>query len=117
MGYKPSDKLLSVYADLLVNMALNSGEGVEPGEVVQCLVPDLAKPMYGALQRAPAQRGADVYARSGPKAQLKREGGSRIVPSPASSGPPTHPRKGPSCGERLVSLSAISAKEIHRGFS
>ncbi|OGV96520.1 thermophilic metalloprotease (M29) superfamily [Microgenomates group bacterium RBG_16_45_19] len=50
--YKPDRFILQKYADLLVNFALNSGRGVKPGEVVQVLVPDVAKPFYGALQRS-----------------------------------------------------------------
>jgi aminopeptidase len=46
------DDLLSKYASVLVRFALNSGKGIKPGEVVYCNVPDLAKPMYGALQVA-----------------------------------------------------------------
>jgi aminopeptidase len=41
---------LNSYADILVRYALGSGNGVKPGEVVYCAVPDVAKPMYGALQ-------------------------------------------------------------------
>ena len=46
----PNQKILTKYADLLVNFALNSGGGVKPGEVVYCVVPELAKPLYGHLQ-------------------------------------------------------------------
>lgn len=58
MSFQPSDLILEKYADVLVNFALNSGEGVRPGEVVQCLVPDVAKPMYGALQKKLLMAGA-----------------------------------------------------------
>ena len=43
--YQPSRELLGKYADVLVKFALNSGKGVEPGEVVQVVIPDVAKPM------------------------------------------------------------------------
>jgi aminopeptidase len=47
--YKPSKKIIKKYADVLVKFALNSGEGIKKGEVVQCVVPDVAKPMLMAL--------------------------------------------------------------------
>lgn len=50
VNYQPTQSLLQKYADVLVNYALNSGKGVLPGEVVQCLVPDIAKPLALALQ-------------------------------------------------------------------
>jgi aminopeptidase len=56
--YRPSDELLEKYADVLVNFALHSGEGVRKGEVVQCVVPDVAKPMYGMLMKKILEAGA-----------------------------------------------------------
>jgi len=56
--YTPDDDVLSKYADILVKFALNSGGGVKKGEVVQCLVPDVAKPFYGALQTSILTAGA-----------------------------------------------------------
>jgi aminopeptidase len=54
----PSQKVLANYADILVNFALNSGSGVRKGEVVQCYIPDVAKPLYGHLQSAILKAGA-----------------------------------------------------------
>lgn len=48
--YIPPKKIIQRYAQVLVRYALNSGEGVKPGEVVQCVVPDVAKPIALALQ-------------------------------------------------------------------
>lgn len=59
----PSNLIFKKYADVLVNFALNGGEGVKPNEVVQILVPDVAKPMYGALQHAILKAGAHVLGR------------------------------------------------------
>lgn len=50
--YVPSRTILERYADVLVNYALNSGLGIRPGEVVQVVIPDVAKPLYGPLQSA-----------------------------------------------------------------
>jgi len=48
--FKPSKTILQKYADILVNFALNSGQGVKPGEVVLCLIPDIAKPLALEIQ-------------------------------------------------------------------
>lgn len=56
--YQPSKTILTRYADVLVNFALNSGRGVKKGEVVQCIVPDVAKPLLAALQESILEAGA-----------------------------------------------------------
>ena len=58
MSYQPSAELLDNYANVLINFALNSGEGVKPGEVVQLRVPECAKPLLVALRRAVLKAGA-----------------------------------------------------------
>ena len=58
MSYHPPADLLDNYANVLINFALNSGEGVKPGEVVQLRVPECAKPMLVALRRAVLKAGA-----------------------------------------------------------
>lgn len=58
MSYEPSAELLDNYANVLINFALNSGEGVKPGEVVQLRVPEVAKPLLVALRRAVLKAGA-----------------------------------------------------------
>jgi aminopeptidase len=57
-SYLPSTEILEKYAQVLVNYALNSGEGVKHGEVVQCIVPDIAKPLALALQNTLLKAGA-----------------------------------------------------------
>ncbi|MBD3250142.1 MAG: aminopeptidase [Candidatus Pacebacteria bacterium] len=57
-SYQPSADILKKYADVLVNFALNSGQGVKPTEVVEILVPDVAKPLALALQNTTLQAGA-----------------------------------------------------------
>lgn len=56
--FVPSQQILIRYAQVLVNYALNSGEGVRPGEVVQCTVPDIAKPLALTLQNEILKAGA-----------------------------------------------------------
>jgi aminopeptidase len=56
--YTPEKTILKLYADILVKFALNSGEGVKRGEVVQCLVPDVAKPFLVELQNSILESGA-----------------------------------------------------------
>jgi len=48
--YEPSSLIIERYADVLINFALNSGEGIKRGEVIQCVVPDVAKSFALALQ-------------------------------------------------------------------
>jgi aminopeptidase len=62
-SYKPSKKLLEKYSDVLVNFALNSGRGVKKGEVVMCVVPDVAKDMALALQNIILKAGAQPIIR------------------------------------------------------
>lgn len=58
MSYQPSDEILEKYADVMINFALNSGEGVKKGEVVQLRVSEVAKPLLVALRRAVLKAGA-----------------------------------------------------------
>lgn len=57
-SYLPSQDILNNYAQVLVNFALNSGQGVKKGEIVQCVVPDVAKPLALALQNTLLKAGA-----------------------------------------------------------
>ena len=58
MSYQPSEELLEKYADVMINFALNGGEGVKNGEVVQLRVSEVAKPLLVALRRAVLKAGA-----------------------------------------------------------
>jgi aminopeptidase len=58
-----SQEILRKYADVLVNFALNSGEGVKKGEVVRIVVPDVAKPLALELQNAVLKAGAQPIMR------------------------------------------------------
>lgn len=55
--YIPSQKILKNYAHVLINYALNSGEGIKKGEIVQCVVPDIAKPLALLLQNTILESG------------------------------------------------------------
>jgi aminopeptidase len=48
--YQLPTKYVQRYAQILVHFALNSGRGMQPGEVVLCAVPDVAKPLALELQ-------------------------------------------------------------------
>ena len=48
--YQPSQELLQKYAQVLVNFALNSGRGLQEDEVVELIVPDVAKSLALFLQ-------------------------------------------------------------------
>jgi len=56
--YQPSQKILDKYADVLVNFALNSGQGVKKGEVVFLQVPESAKQLLSSLQRSILRSGS-----------------------------------------------------------
>ena len=56
--YCPSQKILDKYASVLVNFALNSGQGVKKGEVVFLQVPESAKPLLISLQKTVIKAGA-----------------------------------------------------------
>lgn len=55
--YTPSQEILKKYADILVKFALNSGAGVKPGEVVQVIIDDVAKPFIAPLHRSILEAG------------------------------------------------------------
>jgi aminopeptidase len=61
--YTPSAKILENYAKVLVNFALGKKEGINPGDVVECLVPDIAKPLAIALQKQILQAGGHMMLR------------------------------------------------------
>jgi aminopeptidase len=61
--YQPPQEIIERYADVLINFALNSGKGVQKGEVVQCAVPDVAAPLGLALQNAVLRAGAHPIVR------------------------------------------------------
>jgi aminopeptidase len=60
MSYTPPAEVLERYAAVLVDFALGSGEGVQPGEVVRVVAPESAKPLYVALNRAVWRAGGHV---------------------------------------------------------
>jgi len=53
----PPEDILEKYARLLVDFALNSGEGIKKGEVVLLQVPESAKPLLIHLRRAVLKSG------------------------------------------------------------
>ena len=58
MSYQPSKEILDKYADVLVNFALNSGNGVKKNEVVFLQVPESAKVLLISLQKTILKAGA-----------------------------------------------------------
>lgn len=61
--YTPPTEILDAYARVLVHFALGNKEGIAKGEVVQVMVPDIAKPLASALQRILLKAGAHVLMR------------------------------------------------------
>lgn len=58
MPYVPEPELLQKYADILINFALNSGDGVRAGESVLIVVPESARQMYVPLRTSVLLAGA-----------------------------------------------------------
>ena len=63
LTYTPSQEILDAYARVLVHFALGSKEGINSGEVVQVMVPDIAKPLAKSLQKTLLKAGAHVLMR------------------------------------------------------
>ncbi len=61
--YVPPQPILRKYAEVLVNFALGQKEGIRHGEVVQCLVPDIAKPLAKELQSVILEAGGHMLLR------------------------------------------------------
>jgi len=57
--YKPAQKILEKYADVLINFALNSGKGVKKDESVFLNVSESAKPLLIELRKAVLRAGAN----------------------------------------------------------
>lgn len=61
--YSPPQEILKKYAQVLINFALGNKEGILKGEVVECIVPDVAKPLALELQNAILKAGGHVLMR------------------------------------------------------
>jgi len=58
--YTPSQRILERYADVLVNFALNGGNGIKSGEVVHLVCYEAAKPLFMELKRAIYKAGGHI---------------------------------------------------------
>ncbi len=61
--YTPSQQILEKYAHVLINFALGNEEGILKNEVVECIVPDVAKPLAKELQKAILKAGGHTLMR------------------------------------------------------
>lgn len=66
MSYRPSEKILKKYADVLVNFALGGGKGIKKGDVVRVSSSESAKPLYIAVCNAIVDAGGHVIGNYGP---------------------------------------------------
>lgn len=64
--YLPNEKILKIYADVLVNFALGGGKGIKKGEVVRVSASESAKPLYLAVCNAVIDAGGHVLSNYGP---------------------------------------------------
>lgn len=76
--YRPDQKTLKKYADVLIKFALNGGEGVKKGEVVVLGVPESAKALLWELQTAVLESGAHYLVRFAPDGEDRRTMGGRL---------------------------------------
>jgi aminopeptidase len=60
MSYRPSQKILRKYANVLVNFALGGGRGVKKGEVIYVAAYEYAKPLYAEILSAITKAGGNV---------------------------------------------------------
>lgn len=61
--YSPPQHILENYAKVLVHFGLGKKEGIAKGEVVECIVPDIAKPLAKELQKQILLAGGHVLMR------------------------------------------------------
>ncbi len=66
MAYRPSDAILTKYADVLVNFALGGGKGIKKGDVVRVSASESAKPLFIAVCNAVIDAGGHVLSHYGP---------------------------------------------------
>jgi aminopeptidase len=64
--YQPSKKIIERYADVLVNFALNKGEGMKKGEVVHLIGNESAKPLFVEVLSAITKAGGHALTRYSP---------------------------------------------------
>jgi aminopeptidase len=64
--YIPSQEILTNYAKVLVNVAINHGQGVKAGDVVEVRFPDIAKPLGLAIRNEVLKAGAHAIVRMDP---------------------------------------------------
>jgi aminopeptidase len=69
MAYTPSQKILTKYADLLVNFALGMGKGIKKGDVVRLSASESAKPLFMAVHNAIVDAGGHVISHYAPDEQ------------------------------------------------
>lgn len=70
--YTPNPTILKNLADVLIKFALNSGEGIKPGEVVYLMMNEWAKPMLLPIQKAILETGGHMVLNYLP-AELERD--------------------------------------------
>lgn len=59
-SYKPSQKVLEKYANVLVNYALGGGTGIKKGETVRVVASEVAKPLYFEIYKAVIKAGGNM---------------------------------------------------------
>ena len=58
--YRPSQKILENYANVLVNFALGGGKGIKKGDVVRINIEEVAKPLFIEIRKAIWKAGGHI---------------------------------------------------------
>lgn len=61
--YKPPQKILEKYANVLVNFALRDGRGIKKGDVVRLVAWESAKPLYIEVRKAILRAGGHIISK------------------------------------------------------
>ncbi len=64
--YKPSQKILNKYADLLVNFALGNGKGIKKGDVVFVSIGEEGKPLLYEIKKEILKAGGHMIVEYSP---------------------------------------------------
>jgi aminopeptidase len=75
--YKPPQKILEKYADIMVNFALGAGKGIKKGDVVRISANECAKPLFLELKKAVWKAGGHVISDYQPNNDLQHPDAER----------------------------------------
>lgn len=93
MDYHPPQDIIDKYADLLVNYALGSGQGIKSGDVVSVCGSEASRPLYIACVKAVWDAGGHVIGRYSPDTYSEQDNLDRYFYERATPDQLTHFRR------------------------